>query len=396
MRILMISWEYPPRIVGGISRVVHDLAQELGSKGNEVHIVTYLEKGTMEEEKDQFVNVHRVGSYDFNANNFIEWVMHLNFALIEQCIKLIERTGRFDIIHAHDWVVAYASRVIKHSYTIPLIATMHATEWGRNWGIHNDEQRYINNVEWWLTYEAWKVIVNSRYMFNEVKQVFNLPEDKIGIIPNGVDTKKFDAVNFDLEYRRNFAADNEKIIFFVGRLVNEKGAHILIDAMPKILKSYNDIKLVITGKGPQLEYLKEKVRLMGILEKVYFTGYISDDNLSKLYKCIDIAVSPSLYEPFGIVALEGILANVSVVVSDTGGIGDLIYHGIDGMKAYAGNANSIADCILELLYNPEKAEAMKVEAMKKVLSLYNWDVISDQALEIYENVISESKLANWK
>lgn len=395
MRILMISWEYPPRIVGGISRVVHDLAQKLGEKGNEVHIVTCLEKGMKDEEKDKFVHVHRVGSYEFSANNFIEWVMHLNFALIECCTRLIIRSGGFDIIHAHDWVVAYAARVVKQSFTIPLVATIHATEWGRNWGIHNDEQRYINSVEWWLTYEAWKVIVNSKYMFSEVKQVFNLPEDKIAIVPNGVELNKFDRLECDWEYRRNLALDSEKIIFFVGRLVNEKGAHILIDAMPKVLQYYHDVKLVVTGKGPQLEYLKEKVMIMGISKKVYFTGYISDENLSRLYKCVDISVSPSLYEPFGIVALEGMVANVPVVVSDTGGIGDLVQHGVDGMKAYAGNANSLADCILEILYSPEKAEGMKQRAMEKVRSIYNWDVISDQVLETYNAIISESKSINW-
>lgn len=395
MRILMISWEYPPRIVGGISRVVHDLAQKLGEKGDEVHIVTFLEKDNAEEEKDKYVHVHRVGSFDFSANNFIEWVMHLNFALTERCIKLIEKTGRFDIIHAHDWVVAYTARVIKHSYNIPLVATIHATEWGRNWGIHNDDQRYINDVEWWLTYEAWKVIVNSRHMYNEVKGIFNLPEDKLTIIPNGVDINKFDGLECDQNYRRKFALDNEKIIFFVGRLVNEKGAHVLIDAMPKILLHYYDVKLVVTGKGPQMDYLKEKATMLGISEKVYFTGYISDENLSKLYKCIDVAVSPSLYEPFGIVALEGMLANVPVVVSDIGGIGDLVQHGADGMKAYSGNANSLADCILEILYNPEKSEAMRNKALDKVRSTYNWDTISEQALKTYNNVISESKSINW-
>jgi glycosyltransferase involved in cell wall biosynthesis len=165
--------------------------------------------------------------------------------------------------------------------------------------------------------------------------------------------------------------------------------------MPKILQHYNDVKLVITGKGPQLEYLKEKVMIMGISEKVFFTGYISDENLSKLYKCVDIAVSPSLYEPFGIVALEGIVANIPVVVSDIGGIGELVQHGVDGMKAYAGNSNSLADCIIEILYSPEKAEDMKEKAMVKVRSIYNWDTISEQALKTYNDVIVESKAINW-
>lgn len=395
MRILMLSWEYPPRIIGGISRVVHDLAQKLGEEGNEVHIVTCWEQGTLDEEKDKYVYVHRVHSYETGTNNFIDWVLHLNFAILENCIRLLNQKERFDIIHAHDWIVAYAARVLKYSYFIPLVSTIHATEWGRNWGIHNDVQKYISSIEWWLAYESWKVIVNSGYMDKEVKHVFQLPPDKIRVIPNGVNGNKFKGFVRDNNYRKNFALDNEKIIFFVGRLVNEKGAHILLDAMPRILMHYYDVKLVVTGKGPQMEYLKEKAVSMGITEKVYFTGYISDENLSRLYKCVDVAVFPSLYEPFGIVALEGMVADVPVVVSDTGGIGEIVEHGIDGMKAYAGNSSSLADNILEVLFNPEKAGDMKKRALDKIERIYNWNVISKEAMHTYEEVISESRSVNW-
>ncbi|MCX7923393.1 MAG: glycosyltransferase family 4 protein [Clostridia bacterium] len=396
MHILMLSWEYPPRIVGGISRVVHDLAQTLGERGNEVHVVTCWEPGTKEVEKDKNVFVHRVHTCDVNANNFTDWVLQLNFALIEHSIKIINEIGKFDIIHAHDWIVAFAARTLKHSYSIPLVSTIHATEYGRNWGIHNDVQGYISNVEWWLTYESWKVIVNSWYMNNEVRNVFNLPEDKLRVIPNGVDLNKFNGYERDYEFRRSYAHDNEKIVFFVGRLVNEKGVQVLIDSIPKVSDHYNDVKFVIAGKGPSLDFLRWKAHSMGIAHKVYFTGYISDENLLKLYKCADIAVFPSLYEPFGIVALEGIVANVPIVVSDTGGLGEIVNHGVDGMKSYTGNANSLADCILEILFNPDRAEEIKRRALDKVHRIYNWDVISRQTMDVYEEIVEECKRVNWR
>lgn len=396
MRILMLSWEYPPRIVGGISRVVHDLAQKLGEQGNEVHVVTCWEEGTCEIEKDKNVFVHRVHTYDVNPNNFIDWVLQLNFSLLERSIRILNEKGKADIIHAHDWIVAFAAKVLKHSYSIPLISTIHATEHGRNWGIHNDVQRYISSVEWWLTYESWKVIVNSNYMNNEVKNLFQLPEDKTRVIPNGIDINKFSGYKKDYNFRRKFALDNEKIVFFVGRLVNEKGAHILLDAVPKVLKYYYDAKFVIAGKGPQFDYLRGKAMEMNISHKVYLTGYVSDEDLCKLYKCADIAVFPSLYEPFGIVALEGMVANVPVVVSDTGGLGDIVRHGVDGMKCYTGNSNSLADCILEILFNPDKAELMKKNALEKVKRIYNWDIISQQTMDVYREVVEESSKVNWK
>ncbi|HHY23067.1 MAG TPA: glycosyltransferase family 4 protein [Clostridiaceae bacterium] len=386
MKILMLSWEYPPRIIGGISRVVHNLAQKLGELGNEVHIVTCWENGTLEEEFDNSVHVHRVHTCQINANSFINWVLQFNFSLVEKSVKLINGTGRFDVIHAHDWLTAFAAKTLKHIYSIPLISTIHATESGRNYGLHNDVQRYISSVEWWLTYESWIIIVNSRFMKNEVKNIFQLPEDKIRIIPNGVNIDKFRNYSRDNKFRRNYATDNEKIVFFVGRLVNEKGAHVLINAAPKIIRYYNDAKIIIAGKGPQLEYLRKIAYELNIYSKVYFTGYISEEELAKLYKCADVAVFPSLYEPFGIVALEGMLANVPVVVSDTGGLGEIVEHGIDGMKSYTGNSNSLADSILEILLNPKEAEKMKSKAMEKVFSMYNWDVITYHTLNVYKEI----------
>jgi glycosyltransferase involved in cell wall biosynthesis len=248
-------------------------------------------------------------------------------------------------------------------------------------------QKYINTVEWWLTYESWRVIVNSEYMRNEVKGIFDLPDDKLCVIPNGVDLDKFKGYDRDYSFRRSLAADNEKIIFFVGRLVNEKGVQVLIDAAPKILRYFGSVKFVIAGKGPQLDYLKGKAAAMNIAHKVYFTGYISDQDLCRLYRCADVAVFPSLYEPFGIVALEGMVADVPIVVSDIGGLGEIVEHGVDGMKSYAGNPNSLADSILEILHNPKKAEDMKKKALEKVRKMYNWDIISRNTLDVYKKII---------
>lgn len=395
MRILMISWEYPPRIVGGISRVVYDLAQKMSENNQEVHVLTCWQPGTKEVEMDGNIYVHRVHTYDVDPSNFLQWVLHLNFALLEYASKFINQNHSFDIIHAHDWIVAFVARSLKNIYSIPLVSTIHATEYGRNWGIHDDTQRYISSVEWWLTYESWRVIINSEYMKNEVKHVFQLPDDKLHVIPNGVDMFKFSQTKRDIKFRKNYASDEEKIIFFVGRIVNEKGVHILIDAAPKIIQTYNKIKFVVVGQGPELEALKTKVYTMNISDKVIFTGYVSDEELLKLYKCSDIAVFPSLYEPFGIVALEAMVAGIPVVVSDTGGLGSIVEHRVTGMKAYAGNSNSLADCIIELLFDSEKAENIKKNALEKVEKNYNWNVIANQTLNVYRQILEESKEVNW-
>jgi glycosyltransferase involved in cell wall biosynthesis len=183
---------------------------------------------------------------------------------------------------------------------------------------------------------------------------------------------------------------------FVGRLVQEKGVGILLDAIPKVLHYYNDAKFIIVGKGPQMDFLKGKAESMGISNRVYFTGFVTDEDWYKLYKIADITVFPSTYEPFGIVALEGMVAGAPVVVSDVGGLGDIINHGHDGMKAYPGNANSLADSILALLYDTKLAEKCIKNAVEKVKSTYTWDIISKQTLKVYKQVVKESKESKWE
>ena len=380
MKILMLTWEYPPRIVGGIARVVNDLSKRLIKDGHDVYVVTYREGSAPYYENDKGVHVYRVDNYMINPNNFIDWIMQLNFNMVAKVNELIAKGEKFDVIHAHDWLVAYAAKTLKNSYDLPLVSTIHATEAGRNGGIHDEVQRYINDTEWMLTYESSEVIVNSKFMKNDLQRLFGLPYEKINVVANGINSTAYSGIEKDYDFRRQYAADNEKIILFMGRLVYEKGVQHLISAMPKILENYHDAKLVIAGKGGMLDELKAQVEAMGLGQKVYFTGYLNAKQVSKMYKCADISVFPSTYEPFGIVALEAMLAGVPTVVSDVGGLNEIVEHGVDGMKSYAGNPNSLADSILELLFNPQLCESIAKKAKAKVKNEYSWTKIAQKAI----------------
>lgn len=393
MKILMLSWEYPPRVVGGISRVVGELSKRLQLEGHQVTVITYRdgELPYFETEKTG-VKVHRIDNYMINSINFIDWIMQLNFNMISKATALINEGEQFDIIHAHDWLTAYAGKSIKEAHKIPLVSTIHATEAGRNGGISTITQKYINDTEWMLTYESNDVIVNSNFMKNEIQRLFGLPFEKIHVVSNGIDLDKFDGIKRDYEFRRNYAKDNEKIIFAIGRLVFEKGIQHLICAMPKILQNYNDVKLVIAGNGSMMEELKKLAYDIGVAEKVYFTGYLAGNNVQKMYKCADVAVFPSTYEPFGIVALEAMLGEVPVVVSDVGGLNEIVEHKKNGIKAYAGNANSIADSVLQLLFDHQLCENIVEEAKKVVIEKYNWNIIAESTLEVYKRAITKEKI----
>ena len=373
MKILMLTWEYPPRVVGGISRVVYDLSHRLIKDGHEVTVVTYREGETPYFEDDKGVKVYRVDNY-----------------MITKVNQIIAEQGNFDVIHAHDWLVANAAKSIKNSYNIPIVATIHATESGRNSGIHDETQRYINDTEWMLTYEATEVIVNSNYMKGEIQRLFGLPFEKINVVANGVNLNKFTGMDRDYSFRRRFAMDNEKIILFMGRLVYEKGVQHLIAAMPKVLSRYHDAKLVIAGKGGMLDELRAQADALGISNKVYFAGYMNGKDVEKMYKAADISVFPSTYEPFGIVALEGMLAERPIVVSDAGGLGEIVEHRETGMKSYCGNPNSIADSILELLFNPELCSNIVKKAKAKVKNNYNWAKIAQDTHFTYQKAICET------
>ena len=395
LRILMLTWEYPPKSVGGIARHVEDLAAAIAETNNEIHVVTVGAEDAPEYEIVGGVHVHRFEPYPVNAPDFLTWILQLNVKMQETVARMVRNEGSFDIVHAHDWLVAFAGAAAKHAYQIPLVATIHATEAGRNHGLHNDHQRYIASVEWWLAYEAWRIIVCSNHMQEEVQRVFNAPRDKTMVLPNGVDAQKFETLNIEPGFKSRYAFDYEKIIFFVGRLVQEKGVQVLIDSAPAILRACPEAKFVIAGKGPMEEERRRQAQACGLGDKIHFTGYIDDDTRNKLYGVSSVAVFPSLYEPFGIVALEAMAAGTPVVVSDTGGLSEIITHGENGLKAYPGNANSLGNNVIRLLTDEAYAGQIRNRAGCLVKEVYDWRTIAGNTLDLYESILKEYRRSPW-
>lgn len=396
MKVLMLAWEYPPRSVGGISSHVYDLSHHMAKMGHTVYVMTCNDSTLKEFEEDEGVYVYRVCPYNITTNNFIDWVFHLNMAALEHATQLLNDGLDIDIIHVHDWLMAFCGRALKHVYGKPLIVTIHASEYGRNNGLHNDMQRYISNVEWWLTYEAWRVICCSNYMKDELRFVFQLPEDKIRILPNGVDIEQLSVDGDVSDFRLRYAAPDQSIICFVGRLVREKGVDTLIEAAPAVLSRHPEVKFVIAGNGPYEDALRRMTWDRGLYEKVQFAGYVDKQTRNKLYKASDIAVFPSFYEPFGIVALEAMAARVPVVVSDVGGLSEIVVDGIDGYKVPPGNAGALADGILSLLDNPSMASRMCQKAFYKVQEAYNWDMIASATIKVYKEILRENERTSKK
>lgn len=388
-RVLMLSWEYPPRIIGGLARVVAELSKQLVKQGCEVHVVTADHPGAPEHQDDNGVQVHRVKTQTDWTPDFLTWVGRLNFGLLQYALELHRKTP-FDIIHAHDWMVTDSAWVMKKGFGVPMVATMHATEAGRMHGLHNDLQRYISQMEWRLTYESWKVIVNSQHMFQELQNLFHVPPDKVEVIPNGIDPDHFDFQFDPAPLRRQYAAEHQQIVLYVGRIVREKGVHVLLQAAQSILAAVPGTQFLIVGTGYYLDDMKALANNLGIAHNVNFLGYVSDHDLLRLYKVADAVVIPSLYEPFGIVALEGMAAEVPVVTSDAGGLVDFVEHMQTGITTYAGDIGSLSWGILEILRNKELAQHLRKVAYDRVRNIYNWKVIAKRTMDLYEEVLSEA------
>ncbi|AFZ25046.1 glycosyltransferase [Cylindrospermum stagnale PCC 7417] len=395
MKILVLSWEFPPRIVGGIARHVAELYPELVKLGHEIHLITVEFAQASLYEVVEGVFVHRVPvAY---SNDFFHWVVNLNASMGHHGGKLLLEEGPFDLIHAHDWLVGDAAIALKHNFKIPLIATIHATEYGRYNGIHNDTQQYINSKENLLAYNAWRVIVCTDYMRREVEQALHTPGNKIDIIYNGIRAEKKQQHKdfYAQDFRRQFAGDHEKVVYYLGRMSYEKGIPVLLNAAPKILAQMGgNVKFVIIGGG-NTDHLKRQAWDLGIWHKCYFTGFLSDEYLDKFQTVADCAVFPSLYEPFGIVALEGFASRVPVVVSDAGGFPEVVQHTKTGIVTWANNPDSLAWGILEVLQNPGYRQWLVDNAYDDLGRRFSWPKLAKQTVAVYQRVVQERSQVEW-
>lgn len=370
-------------IVGGLGRAVADLSESLVALGHDVRVITLGGVHGTSKEEYRGVSVVRCSSEHPTPTNFLEAVLYFNFQVVEEAVKCHQENWRWDVVHGHDWLIAHSAKVLKQAYKKPLIATIHATEHGRNKGIHNELQRHIHSVEWWLTYEAYRVLCCSEHMYDEVSRLFQVPEDKLSVLPNGVRLTAFKDTHPDqVSFRARYADPEEILLFFVGRLVHEKGVKVLLEALALGRQRY-PLRLVIAGKGPELERLMDLSKQLGMEEFVHFTGFIDDLTRNTLYRVSDIAIFPSLYEPFGIVALEAMANQVPVIVSNVGGFSEIVRTRENGMTFAAGNPHSLVMALAEILDSPSLRTRVKKQALREVREYYDWDAIAKNTAETY-------------
>jgi len=388
-RVLLLSWEYPPVIEGGLARHVRKLAEALVRQGVAVDVLT---RGVAQDSEPGRgaaalggVTVHRVRepSWPRDLNRFVAWVERMNDDMLAAGEALSEAHS-YDLIHGHDWLVAHASAALADRLQVPYMTTIHATEHGRHQGwVQDHPQSHIHAVERWMARRADAVVVCSYYMRGHVADIFGIDERRITVIPNGVDPSDLQPVGDLQALRREFAEPQEKLVLLVGRLVYEKGFQLALDALPGVIDRVENVRFVVAGSGTHERELKAQAQRLGLSPHGCFLGWIGDDALHSLYRIADLCVVPSIYEPFGLVALEAMASGCPCIVADTGGLREVVPRGERvGLRFNGGDAEHLGVMIERLLVDGELRDRLVTEASEHVLR-FDWDDIAQRTRGVY-------------
>ena len=391
LSVALLSWEYPPAVVGGLSRHVFHLAHGLAADGHEVTVYTRGHPDAPPEETDGGVRVVRTDEYPprIAFDDLVPWVLAFNLSLLHRA-EMDLRDRPPDILHAHDWLVGYASAALKDLHALPLVATVHATEYGRHQGhLPGPMQVLIHQVEWWLTFEAGRVITCSQYMREEVTRIFELPPDKVEVIPNGVDLERFAPSPEAASARAELSPDGRPLIVFAGRLEYEKGVQTVLEALPRIETGAPGTRFVVAGAGTHREELERRAADLGVADRVRFEGFCDEARLRALYGAADLVIVPSLYEPFGLVALETMACGSPVIAADTGGLREIVDHDITGLRFTPGDADSLAEVAIRLLTDRRMGRRLALEAQSLLAERHSWSAVAARTAETYRRAIVE-------
>jgi glycogen(starch) synthase len=393
-RVLMLSWEYPPVLVGGLGRHVHALATSLAAAGHEITVVTRHAHGAPLEEYAQGVRIIRTPQdpppFPLTMDNLLAWTMAFNHALTRAALRAT-RTGSYDVVHAHDWLVTHSAVTLREHLGIALVATIHATEAGRHQGwLPEEHNRTIHSVEWWLAREAVRTIVCSQYMRWEVSRLLQLPSSRVDVVPNGVDGRRWHAQPAAVAAARHRFAGTGPLIGFAGRLVYEKGVQDLVAAVPRLRRRHPGLRLVIAGDGPYRAQLQLTADSLGVGDAVRFAGFMGERQLPAVLGATDATVIPSRYEPFGMIALEAAAAGAPIAVSATGGLAEIVEPGRTGVTFPHSDPDGLAGAVDSLLSDDTSARRMARDARAMVSERYGWSAIAARTAATYATARREA------
>ncbi|MGA1212242.1 MAG: glycosyltransferase family 4 protein [Solirubrobacterales bacterium] len=390
IRTLIVSWEYPPLIEGGLARHVRKLSEALVERGVEVHVLTRGGEASEAGEKAGGVHIHRIVEPERPSDlaEFVTWVERMNSDMLAAGVELGDRF-EFDCVHGHDWLVASACDHLARRFDCPLVTTIHATEYGRHQGwVDKHPQSHIHGVERWIANRSDRVITCSEFMRDQVIDVFGADPERVEVIHNGIDPEDLPqpepAMLADL--RGRFAAPDQKLVLLIGRLVYEKGFQLALEAMPRVIEAMPGTRFLVAGSGTHEEELHRLAEELGLMEHGAFLGWIGDDVLTSLYRIADLTVVPSIYEPFGLVALEAMASECPCIAADTGGLREVVPLEGAGLRFRASDPEDLAEAALDVLADEDLARRMVQEGLEHIRR-FDWSDVAGKTEALYRSLL---------
>jgi glycogen(starch) synthase len=394
--VLILSWEYPPLIEGGLARHVRKLSENLARLGVEVHVLTRGSEESPEDSEVRGVQIHRVRepTRPTDLAEFVAWVERMNADMLAAGVELGDRYD-FDVVHGHDWLVAMACDHLANRFGAPLVTTIHATEYGRHQGwVDTHPQSRIHGVERWITNRSDRVIACSYYMREQIADIFGVEEERVSVIPNGIDPEDLqphDGPGLE-RLRGEFAAPDQKLVLLIGRLVYEKGFQLALEAMPRLVDAVPGTRFLVAGSGTHEQELRGQAAELGLMDHGTFLGWIGDDLLHSLYRIADVCVVPSIYEPFGLVALEAMASDCPCIVADTGGLREVVPHNEAGLRFRARDPRALGEMVERVLTDPELADRLVAEGSEHILR-FDWAEVADSTAAVYAELTRDTARA---
>ncbi|MGB9741185.1 MAG: glycosyltransferase family 4 protein [Candidatus Bathyarchaeia archaeon] len=414
MKMAVLVYEYPPKIVGGLGTYAAEITRKFVLMDHDVTVFTMNDdEGSLPtREIWRGIEIHRPLHIDISdslpdvvAEDVKKWgrgiqlfskILVYNYLSASKLVnELIKKENfKYDIVIAHDWLSAISGITIKKEAGLPFVFHVHSTEKGRTLG---DGSEVVSNIELHAAKAADMIVTVSYAMKDELIKL-GFPQEKIQVCYNGVDPQKYNPENVSAEQVKKVRElygikDDEQMILFLGRLVGVKGVDRLIMAMPHVLQKMPKAKLVIVGVGDLQDYLVNLVKTTRLHDIVKLNfDFISEEERILHYAACDVAVFPSLYEPFGIVALEAMSMERPVVVGAAGvsGMREIVICCGEEQCGFHINPNNPADIawgITSALENPEKKKWLGKNGRRRVLEEFTWDKVAEKTIALYEQLL---------
>jgi len=397
VRILHVSSEYPPLKIFGLGRYVSDLSCELASQGHQVHVLTNSLGGSDQHVLEKGVQVHRIdfppppmpptpGAPALAFNVHLQQLAHsLGPAGL----------GHPEVVVSHDWLTAIAGHRIAGRLDIPHLWTVHDLVHGKRFGVIQDvEDRVAHCIERWATQVADLIVVNSIAIGEEIALVHGADRRRVELLHPGIALAQSDVHQSEARlkaFKSCLAPAEEFLITFAGRLDLEKGVDTLINAFSILRTQIPRVRLAIAGRGVLQPAIEEHIKKLKLDEFVTLCGYLEGQVLRSFYRASDLHVCPSHYEPFGLVALEAMAAGAPVIVSDTGGLKDIVSTPKIGRRVQTRDPHAFAHAMYELLSNPSLRAGIARAGRAHARTHFSWNRLARRAIEVFDRALGSKR-----